>query len=72
MTRLAAEGAGSSAAESGSLSKLRARERSSHKLGDAVTVGVWRVDLGSVGSEHAAELPAPAHESFMASMHFST
>jgi hypothetical protein len=32
------------AAESGSLSKLRARKRPSNKLGDAVTADVWRVE----------------------------
>jgi hypothetical protein len=39
------------AADSGCLSTLRAEERASHKLGDAVTEGVW-----NVGSQHEAEL----------------
>lgn len=43
------------AAESGSLSKLRAKKRLSNKLGDAVTVDVWGVE-GNVGLEHEAEL----------------
>jgi hypothetical protein len=39
------------AADSGCLSRLRVGERASHKLGDAVTDGVW-----NVGSQHEAEL----------------
>jgi hypothetical protein len=39
------------AADSGCLSTLRAEERASHKLGDAVTEGVW-----NVGLQHEAEL----------------
>jgi hypothetical protein len=60
MTLLAEQGASCSAAESGSLSKLRAGKRCSNKLGDAVTIDVWKVEECGVGTRGRA----PAPESF--------
>jgi hypothetical protein len=72
MTTLAERGARCSAGESGFLSSLRAKMHSSNtcKLGDAVTVDVWRVEV-HVGSEHGAQLQAPESFAFMLLAHAS-